>query len=231
MHEPEGAPGVREAGWWPQVRAALVALHLAAVTLPAIPAPEGAGSRENWKDPTVQAELASWAEQFNRWGLAVTPDELEERLWRLAGDYLAVRDRVLAPFGPYYEFCGTGQSWRMFVAPHRYPTRLHIDIQEDGAWRPVYVERDPNHNWLGGQLDHHRFRSVIFRLGWPGWDDDLTEFSRWVAGRAARDFPRAERVRVHFHKYRTPAPEEVKARDAPKGEFVRPRVLPLEDFR
>ena len=59
---------------------------------------------------------------------------------------------MLRPFGRYYAYCGTGQSWRMFVAPHRHPTALHVDVRERGEWRPAYVERDPHHRWLGRVL-------------------------------------------------------------------------------
>src|SRR5947209_12697273 len=96
--------------------------------------------RANWADPTVQAELAVWARR-----LSVAPADLENALWRFATRYMAARDRALAPFDLYYEWCGTYQSWRMFVAPHRHPTRLHVDVREGDEWRTVFIERDRGH--------------------------------------------------------------------------------------
>jgi hypothetical protein len=214
-----------------QLRGVFVAFHLLAVTLMALPAPEGGMNRASWKDPTVQGELAAWTERLNRLGLDLKADQLEETLWRTAVDYMRLRARVLSPFRLYYEWCGTGQSWRMFVAPHRYPTRLHIDLEEYGQWRPLYVERDADHNWLGAWLDHHRFRSVIFRLGWQEFAGDYRQFVNWVARRAARDFPEASRVRVYFIRYRTPTPEEVRKGQRPDEQIDHEAIRRLEEYR
>ena len=70
------------ARWWPQVRGALVAFHLVAITLSALPSPEGGMNRSQWSDPTVQAEFAAWAGRF---GMA--PKDFESRLWELAMVY------------------------------------------------------------------------------------------------------------------------------------------------
>jgi hypothetical protein len=200
---------------WPHVRAALITAHLVAVTLMAIPAPDGGTDRTAWHDPTVRGELKAWAD-----ALGTAPEVLEDRLWNLTQGYMAARGEALSPFGPYYEYCGTLQSWRMFVAPHRFPTTLHIDVREDGTWRPVYVERDPRHRWLGRVLDSYRFRSVIFRFGWPGWEGEFEAFARWVAKRATADFPGADAVRVRLWKAPTPSPDEVRAGTVPAGEFT-----------
>jgi hypothetical protein len=217
--------------WLAHLRGLLVAVHLVAITLMALPAPEGGMNRASWQDPTVQGELTTWTKRFRSCGLDVTQPQLEDSLWRSAVDYMHWRHQVLAPFQPYYDYCGTRQSWRMFVAPHRYPTRLQIEVEEQGQWRPAYIERDPEHAWLGSVLDHHRFRSVVFRFGWPEYDGDYQQFVRWVAERAAHDFPAAYQMRVRFFKYRTASPEEVRAGQRPEGQFVHEQVRRLEDFR
>jgi len=208
---------------WPHIRAVLITAHLVAVTLMAIPAPEGALDRAAWKDPTVQNEFATWANNLD-----TTPEELEERLWNLTRSYMDRRGEVLAPFGRYYHYCGTTQGWRMFIAPHRHPTALHLDIRERGNWRPVYIERDSQHRWLGHVLDSYRFRSVIFRFGWPGYEGEFEEFARWIASRAKNDFPEADAVRVRLFKAPSLSPEEVRAGAPLVGEFVRSVELPLE---
>ena len=218
------------APWFAHLRGLFVAGHLVAITLMALPAPEGGMNRASWQDPTVQGELAAWTGRLNRLGVDVTPAQVEEALWQAAVDYMRLRGRVLAPFQLYYAYCGTGQSWRMFVAPHRYPTRLHIDLEEHGRWRPLYAERDPRHDWLGRWLDHHRMRSAVFRFGWQEFGGDYRQFVDWVARRAALDFPAASRVRVYFVKYRTPSPEEVRAGRRPEGEVVHEEVRRLEGY-
>lgn len=212
---------------WPQVRAALVAIHLVIITALALPAPEGGLNRNAWKDPTVQGELQAWAETLNSWGIEVTPPELEEQLWRAANTYMTARGTVLSPVLPYCEYCGTDQGWRMFVAPHRHPTTLHIEIAENGEWRPVYIERDPTHDWRGRQLDSYRFRSVVFRLGWPGYEGEFDRLAHWVARQAATDFPGAERIRVRLVRSRTRSPEEVRSGVNPDSEVARSVELPI----
>jgi hypothetical protein len=211
---------------WPQIRAALVALHVIVITLLALPAPEGGMDRNAWKNPTVQGELRAWTDSLNACGIDITQPELEDRLWHAANAYMNARGTVLGPLSPYCEYCGTDQSWRMFVAPHRYPTTLHIAIAEGGAWRPAYVERDPRYTWLARQLDSYRFRSVAFRLGWPGYEGEFDRLAHWVARRAANDFPDAGRVRVSLVKSRTRSPEEVRAGAATETEVVLSVELP-----
>ncbi len=220
-------------GWFAHLRGLLVALHLVAITLLALPAVGEGLNRWAWQDPTVQDEFADWTARLNRWGVAVTRQEFEDHLFDAASAYESARGRALAPFGPYYEWCGTFQSWRMFAGPHRYPSRLHIDVEEAGTWRPIYVKSDPQHAWLAERLDHYRMRPFLYRLSWYRYAEfgDFDELARWVAGRAARDFPAADRVRVRFFKFRTPSPDEVKAGQPVAGEFVPEVVLDLRARR
>src|SRR5688572_4672840 len=108
---------------WPNVRAALVALHLLYVTFAALPSPDAGMDRAAWQDPTVRAEIDAWAGR-----LGVPRDALEERLWQTAVAYTDLRARLLTPTEPYRVACGVTQSWNMFAAPHRYPAALHVDV-------------------------------------------------------------------------------------------------------
>ncbi len=213
---------------WPHVRGVLVALHVIAITLLALPAPDGAMNREAWKQPTVQDELKTWTESLNNCGIDISQPELEDRLWKLASGYMDIRSDVLSPFELYYNSCGTFQAWRMFSGPQRYPAVLHIDISERGEWRPVYIQRDSQHRWLARQLDSYRFRAFLFRLGSLGSDSECEAFARWVAARAATDFHDAERVRVRFFQFTLRTAAEVRAGAPIEGEFVRSVELPLE---
>lgn len=216
---------------WPQLRAALVALHVLAVVGLATPTP-GAGMRRSaWKDPTVQEEFEAWTGRLHRLGVQISQKELEDFLWDFAVGWESRRSAVLAPARPYARYLGVDQSWRMFVAPHRYPTRLSVEVFEHGQWRLVYEERSPDATWLGWALDHDRTRSVIFRFGWSHYRRQYQQFARWVAARAAADFPEAERVRLRMFKYRTQSPQEV-LEDAPiDGHYQQDQVFDLAELR
>lgn len=219
------------AGAWPRVRAALVGLHVLGVVLMATPSPAVGLRRSLWKEPTVQAEFKAWNERFRAVGFELGQEEMEDLLWDFATSWEKGRSILVAPFVPYGRYLGPSQSWRMFVAPHRYPTRLHVEIEEGGDWRTVYVERSREHTWLGRAFDHDRMRSAIFRFGWPQYRRSWEQFAAWVADRAATDFPEATRVRVSMYKYRTLSPEEARAGQEPDGKFQQERVLDLASLR
>ncbi len=221
----EGSP-VRRV--WPQVRAVLVALHVVAITLLALPAPGGGMNRAAWKEPTVQGELAAWGAR-----LGVAPAALEERLWTFAVAYMDARSAVIDPITPYYRLAGTWQSWRMFVAPHRHPSRLVVEIDHGrgAGFEPLYLRGDPAASWRRHQLDHDRMRAQVFRLSWPGYEGTYARFAGWLAREAARDFPEARSLRVQFFKYRTLDPAEARAGEAPVGRFAQRRTYDLRKAR
>lgn len=210
------------------MRALLIALHLFAITAMALPSAGGVGlQRQAWSDPTVQDEFAAWTGRLNALGWTGDSEQLQDTAFAVVSAYERARSSVLAPFQPYYRYCGTWQSWRMFVAPHRYPARLHIDVLDDDGWRPVYRARSSIHAWRAEQLDHDRFRSSIFRYAWPSYRRGYREFVDWLKVQAASDFPDARKLRVRFYKYRTATPDEVRTGNEPEGRFVSTRVVEL----
>lgn len=213
------------------LRAAFILFHCVAIFLMAFPSPGSAMKKSAWRDPTVQAEFAAWTERINGWGADITQQELEDELWELALVYTEGRNTLLKPLRPYYKYTCTPQSWRMFVAPHRYPAKLEIHVKIDGQWVPAYIARDPEHNWQGRALDHDRFRSAIFRFSWSAYAKTYKSFQTWVGVRAAADFPQATHVRTQFQKYKTPSPEQVKSGKRPKPKVILTRVQDLEDYR
>ena len=214
---------------WPHVRAALLLFHVTAVVLAAIPAPEGGMQRSAWKDPTVQGEFDEWYTRVRQLGYRGDRARFEEGLWSFAVAYSKVRGKVLAPFRPYYRYAGTGQGWRMFVAPHRFPARLSIDLHRNGTWENVYVERSTTATWLANVLDHDRMRSATFRYSWPQYGKTYSQFCAWIQTRARVDFPDADRLRVRYFKYRTRSPEEVRANEPEDGKWILSRELPLTE--
>jgi hypothetical protein len=159
--------------------------------------------------------------------VALPVEELEDRLWAIATGYEAARVKVLSPFEPYYVYCGTWQSWRMFVAPHRYPGRLEIEVDHGQGWEPLFVERSDAHVWRRRWMDHDRMRAAIFRYSWKHYSGSRRSFTDWVAARVAADDPSAQKVRVSFMRYRTPSPAEVLRGDPvdERRELSNTRVL------
>ena len=206
--------------------------HVVAVSLAAFPSVGTAGlNRSAWGQPTVQGEFRAWSGRLAALGIHLTPSELEDRLWTIANDSEAVREDVLTPFQPYYRYCGTWQSWKMFVAPHRHPAKLHVDIQRDGQWQPVYEARSDEHRWRADQLGHIRTRAVLFRYAWAGYGERYRALARWIARRAGEDFPQAERVRIRYYGYRTPTPQEARRGELPPGEFRQVADVALSRYR
>jgi hypothetical protein len=216
-------------------RALFVALHLLAITAMAMPSAGLGLNRRAWKDPTVQGEFAAWTERLGGWGIDLTVPELEDLLWGCASGYEEVRDAVLEPFQPYFRHTGTWQSWKMFVAPHRYPSRLEIEVDRGNGFEPVFVERSATAEWMRPWFDHDRMRSAVFRYGWAHYRTSRGVFADWVYERALDDFDDVRAVRVVFVKYRTPSPADVRA-GVPAEENrdlaeVRPRPEPRRDGR
>lgn len=206
-------------------RAAFVVFHLAAITAMAFPAPGGGMSKTAWRQPTVQAEFRAWSQRLDAIGLSMTSEELEERAWDFSTKFMGVRTSLLKPFGPYYKYAGTRQSWRMFVAPQRFPSALEIRVRETGTWRTVYQARSAEHDWAAAEFDHDRMRSAIFRYGWPHFRGAYRRMSDHYARRALVDFPDADAVQTRMYQYRTLSPEEASSGMDPDGSFVSSRVI------
>jgi len=214
------------------VVAVLVITHVVAITLAALPSPGGGLNLRDWDQPTVHGEFEGWRARLDGVGVHLTTRHLKGQIYRFARGYSDARRATLRPFEAYYRYVGANQSWRMFVAPHRHPSRLRVRVRQGGSWRLVYQARSPVYTWLGPQLDHDRFRSALFRYGWgqklPG---SYRSFTEWVARRAAHDFPDADEVEVGFDAYETPTPEQVRAHVAVAAHDHRMRRIPLEPLR
>lgn len=204
--------------------------HVWLITLQALPSPGGGMSRRDWKSPTVQGEFKAWTQRLNSVGWTIEQRTLEDGLWDLAKGVMRTRKEALYPFYPYYRNSGAWQSWRMFVAPHRYPSRLHIDVKQGETWTPIYVARSQTLDWHSGQLNHDRFRAALFRYGWgQKYPNQWRGFVKWVANEVSEEFPEASYVRVRFWSYKTQSPEDVRSGVPETGRWHRTSVLPLEN--
>lgn len=221
---------VRRAG--PHVVALFVLYHLAATLVTAVPSPASVMSRPLWKQRTVQDEFAAWARRLETLGVSIAPKELEEAAWALCVAWVKGRRIAVRPFRSYQRYTGTRQNWQMFAAPHRYPTRFHIDLREpDSEWRTVYVSRSTEHTWRGHQLEHVRVRTTLFMFAWHHDPAGYDRFVSWLARHAAHDFPNAAEFRIRMYKYRTATPEEVREDRRPIGQFTHTKTVSLERYR
>lgn len=191
------------------VRDVALALHLFLITWMAIPAPGRGLPPGAWKDPVVRAEAAAWAERLSSLGVAWTVDDVLATASHWGRNADAVRNAVLVPAEPYFRWCGTWQSWRMFVAPQREPMRMRVDVHGARGWRTVYQEGGPE-SWNGRALRHERFRATVFALGWPGREDLRLRFADALSHAARQDFPEADGLRLRLQRQRTLRPEMVR---------------------
>jgi len=216
---------------WPHARAGLIAFHIFAIGALAIPAPQGGMNRRAWSNPTVQAEFSAWAARLTAAGRPTTTEELEAFLWDFAVAYMGQRKKILEPMYPYYKWSGTHQPWRMFIAPHRNPSKLHIDLKVDGDWQPLYIARDPELDWRADLLDNERFRSALFRYAWRQYKGSYRQFGRWAAHEAAAEFPEATHIRLRWYQYRTIEPARIRAGEEQVGTFESPLTFTLDEYR
>ncbi|MCA9571057.1 MAG: hypothetical protein KC656_24625 [Myxococcales bacterium] len=205
--------------WREHALAVLVLFHASAVAVSSLPSTRGLLYRPAWKAPSVQDELAAWAETLSAFGPAWTGPELEDTLWDVATTVADVHELLLAPFQPYYTYCGVRQSRQMFPAPERHPARLHADVLEGGVWRNVYVGRSDTADWNRSFFDQDRIRTMTYLYGWPHMRKLVPDLVTYLAPKAREDFPEATELRVRFWRYRTASPEEAAAGRIPEGAF------------
>lgn len=216
----------------PHIVALFVLYHVASMVMTAAPSARGTLKRSLWKDSTVQEEFASWATLLTNLGLDVDANQLEEQAWKFAKWWTAMHRKAIVPFLDYQRATGTGQSWRMFVAPHRYPTRLQIQIyRPDEGWVEVYRRGSSDHTWRRDQLDQLRVRSALFNYFWGRRPRDYKAFLQWLAELAAMDFPHATQIRFDTYKYETQSPKDVYEQRVLAGEVTSSHTISLDSLR
>jgi len=218
---------------WGHLRALFVLVHVMAVVLAAFPAPVGGLQRSAWSEPTVARELDTWHARLASVGLTSDRDSFEDDLYALAATWVRGRRGVLEPFNPYYRYLGVEQSWRMFVAPHKHPSRLQVHVRTDpnSPWEPLYIHGDPHHTWHAAQFEHTRMRSALFRYSWPSFRRGYRALARWVGTEVARERPDAGQVRLQWERRKTPSPDQLRAGKEARSSMVRPYVTDLSGLR
>jgi len=204
----------------PHLVAAAVLWHGLAMVFDATPDTSAGLRRQAWKEPTVQAEFASYAEL-----LGVEEPVLEEQLWAFATGWNTARGTLIAPFRRYLALVHCSQSWQMFVAPHTTPSRLQVqEMTPEGGWATLFEERDPEHTWMVTAFGTERMRASVFRWSWPSYE---SSWKRGCQGLAEVRFAESETtaVRCRFWQAPTPSPDQVLDDSAPPGRWVREQVV------
>lgn len=206
--------------WRRHVVAAFVLYHCAAITISATPSAGEGLDRSSWSDPTVQDEFDRWA----GW-LGMPSAQLQDEAYAIAKRAARLRGTALRPFSTYLSFLGIKQAWKMFVAPHRYPTRFEIQARVDGQWQPRFLEGDPTARWNGAAFATEPWRSLLFRWGWPMYAGNYKLGCRRLAQRMFAEEPQVEQVRCRIQKFRTLSPKEARAGKALEPRWISPVLV------
>ena len=220
----------------PQVIAAVLLFHVVGVVLQALPAVSGGMNRKAWKDQTAQAEFHQWADLARSVGWNTTDENFEEFLWDSAHVLMDTRKVILKPWRKYLRATGAQQGWRMFVAPHRYPSWLVVEVEfptADGKkeWREMYRSRSSEKDYLRTQLDYHRMRKYTFLTSWKHRRRAYKDLRDFFARRAAVDFPEATRLRIFHVSRRTMTPAEMGRGEVPESTTKNRMTVSLKTYR
>jgi hypothetical protein len=204
--------------------ALFVAFHAAAVCASSLPSPGAGLERSNWSDPTVQGEFAAWGAL-----LQVEPGALQGLAYRWARRVQRLRNAANLPFDAYLDLTNSRQSWKMFVAAHRHPTRAEIAVRpRGGTWTTVFRERDPVATWRAERFAHERVRAGLFAWGWPSGVQRWNLACRGFAAELFSEDGRVDEVRCQFQKRESPSHEQVLRGEIPPESPVFVRVVERE---
>ncbi len=196
--------------------AAFVVWHALAMLASALPSPGAGLNRSYWSDPTVQAEFGSWAEL-----LGMESSVLQDDIFALAVRVQAGVEQVRAPFAAWLAVTNTEQSWKMFVAPHRFPTRLQLRVASaTSEWAVVYAEDSADALWMASRFRNERMRASVFAWGWPAARTRWTSACKGMAAELLAQRADVVRVQCRFAKMTSPSAAQVRANEEPAERWV-----------
>ena len=216
---------------WPQIRAALIAAHVASIVVLSVPGKGMLTNPRAWDTPNARAELAAWSDRLGRMGIATSPEALGADVLRIGTAVGTWRDRIAWPFSHYAQLTGARQGWQMFLRPQQHPAELHVDVLVDGQWQALVRPWDPESTWRARQRAHNRVRKLLGRFARTFYPSRYDSVARWFARHAARDFPAATDVRVRLWRYRSPSPAQRMAGTLPEGHYEHERTFEAQALR
>jgi hypothetical protein len=215
---------------------ALVAFALVCTVL-ATPAGSRLNNRQVWNSQHNRDEFEAWAAGLRRVGFSLSGREFQELLWRITTNYLEHRNALLKPLRVLPEQLGFTQSWRMFSNPQTSPSRLWVELDGGSGFEPLFVLGSTQHDWHREFFEHHRIRKLLGRIGRAGRAPEYEALGKWLARKAARDFPAAKALRVSVYTWKTePLSRPYRSETPPEfgrpgGAFKRRKTFDLAKFR
>jgi len=202
-----------------QLVAVFFVWHAVSMAVGAVPTPGAGLNRAAWSQPTVQAEFALWAARLGTESAA-----LQDGVYDVAVGFEAVRRAANVPFRGYAAWTHTRQGWQMFVAPHRFPTRLQLRARGIGRdWDTIFEEGNPDATWRGERFATERVRASVFAWGWPQfkrrWASACAGFGRDLFA----DRPELDELQCRYAQVQSPSAAQVLAGVEPEPTWVYPR--------
>ena len=205
--------------WFIDARAALILFHVTAICVCAFPAPDGRASPEALAEPAAQAELQAWSER-----LGMPPETIQSLALKFGEHWDAVHGMLGTPFLPYLLWTGSYQSWAVFIAPNRMPTRFQFQVHPTtspaGAFQTVFEEGSKIFTWQARTLAAERTRAFFELQSWPRFAWLGTPVCQWAARNLFAERPDIDLVRCRAYRAPSPSPEQALRKERPTGEWL-----------
>lgn len=191
-----------------RLRPVLVALHVVAVVLLALPTPQV--SDKELAKPSVQAWFRRTAASLRDLGVPVTSEGLQGAVVGPGRVYTSALEALRKPAVRYADVVGAHQSWRMFAGVPGKSARLVIEVEEGGQWRTIHVSRSAAHPWRRSWFDHLRTRTLVHPFTSEEQRGRYRRLHKHLLPIIAQDFPDAARARFSMERVLVPAPDALR---------------------
>lgn len=185
----------------PAVRASAITLVLAVWILSALPSqPLDA---ERLARPTHAGTVRQLEHALTMLGVRTSRAEVDETLIAVSTPVVALRNTLMAPFQPLFEFAGMGQRWGLFLQTGRTGYRIRIDGRSaTGNFRLLYRPHTDDPLGLGSTLAFRRMRG-IYNPGSKGTPRAQFEgFVTWLSSALFAKHPDLDVIRVRMQRLR-----------------------------
>jgi hypothetical protein len=196
------------------LRLVFVAVHVLAVTLPAIPSPPGRIGEDELGRRGARRTLAALRAGAAQLGLHWTHAEAAAMVAHSANAVVRTRNLLSQPFEPYRRISGARQSWRMFSQVTDKTARLEVYERRAGTLRPLYIALDAQHQWRGRTLGAERMRAYTNLFVSKTSKSGYLALVDWLACARKAEPGAGEGLRVQLQRLHIPDPEALRLRGA-----------------
>ncbi len=195
-----------------QLRAIVLLVVVVANLVYAVPYPRV--SPEDVEDPAwMRAEWEQWAEILQSVGVAITTDELQARIARVALDTKEVVMACRAPFSPFFRATVTNQQWGLFARVTERPDRLVVEVRRgpEVPWERYYARLEPGpgpYAQWDGAFRYRRVRGIWDSVRDKAPSATYRRLARWTAEQVMQAEPDVTEVRFLLERSVLTAPWE-----------------------